>query len=437
MILNVEVQLSDRKPDEKVSQPAAKHFNYDLEALRGIAAFIVLWCHSIENKQLLDPHHSVSEQFAFLPPSHLSVLLFFVLSGYVIGLSTKQRLAGPAIGIYLKKRMLRIYPIYLMCMLLTLAVAQSYPWKTVLGNLSLMQVLFTDVITENSASWSLHYEVLYYLLFIPISYLRLPALPVAGAMLLLGGANMMLAPEQPLLSSYCFGFVFWLGGLWLAQHARTAPRAKVSSIALVGGILLLLTLYYFNIFDTSFRKALSLLGNWWQYASTADPFAAQIRFADFAFLPYALVFILVFAGQGFRYRQAVVAFLALCPSLTFVYLFLHAQDDTLGPYLIAAMLYVLAVSFILAGSRYQSGWLEARCTWLLRKFTWVGSISYGLYILHVPVLYLFQRIEVLSGSTGTFILRFVLFLVFTGVGAYWLEKRMQPWIMRKFPVKAK
>jgi peptidoglycan/LPS O-acetylase OafA/YrhL len=423
------VQLSD--PDSRLLvTPLSKKIEYNLEGLRGFAALIVVWSHTFENRQLLDPGYSANGIWSFLPPSHLAVLLFFVLSGYVIGLSTKQRLEGPTIGVYLKKRVLRIYPIYFVSLLLALAVARPYPLTTILGNFSLLQVLVTDVIRENDPSWSLHYELLYYLLFIPISYFRIPAFPAALVCVLLGLLNLCLAPYHPLLTSYAFGFSFWLVGLGLSRQAKALPRVEAPARVLVGMLLILATLNYFNIFDTVTHKLLKLGPlAYLEYGPGLNlPYATQLRTADFAFLPYAVVFVLVFANKGFPLRRLVLGVLLGVPALTFVYLGLHFHDVYLGPYVLAVTFYLAGVLAVLL----PAARLEKASQGLMRRLIWVGSISYGLYIIHLPLLFLFHRIGPVSGSGFTFALRLALFVLLALVSAYWLEKKFQPRVRAYF-----
>ncbi|WP_165903664.1 acyltransferase family protein [Hymenobacter gummosus] len=405
----------------------SKKIEYNLEALRGFAALIVVWAHSIENHNLLDPGYTPRGIWSFVPPSHLAVLLFFVLSGYVIGLSTKQRLEGASIGVYLKKRLLRIYPIYFVSLLLTMAVAQPYPLTTVLGNFSLLQVLLTDIIRENDPSWSLHYELLYYLLFIPISYCRIPALPAALVCVLLGTLNLYLVPQHPLPTSYAYGFAFWLMGLALSQYAKQLPRKEAPFRVLLGLMLVLLTMNYFNVFDTAAHKLLRLVPGL-TYAPGLDAYATQIRFSDFAFLPYAVVFVLVFANKDFPGRRAVLGVLLGAPALTFVYLGLHFREIDLAPYTLAVLCYLAGVLAVLL----PAAGLEKVSQRLVGRLIWIGGISYGLYIVHVPLLYLFGHISPVSGSGPTFLLRFVLFLPLALAVAYWLERKFQPRVRAHF-----
>jgi len=72
---------------------------------------------------------------------------------------------------------------------------------------------------EVGVSWSLNYEMLFYLLFIPISIYRIKAgvalsLSLASALFF----QFVVGWEQAALYSY--GFSFWLIGLWLVSFPR-------------------------------------------------------------------------------------------------------------------------------------------------------------------------------------------------------------------------
>ncbi|WP_260625636.1 acyltransferase family protein [Hymenobacter sediminicola] len=387
-----------------------------------------MWCHCIENRYLLDPGYVPQSVLAFLPPSHLAVLLFFVLSGYVIGRSTPPLTGRADIREYLKKRIIRIYPIYLLAMVLAIVIAGPYPLTTILGNLSLTQVLLTDVIRENGASWSLHYEVIYYLLFIPISYYRLPVVPVLAGFLAVGLGNMALNPATPLPSSYALGFVFWLAGLWLSDYRRTAAKVSLAPRQLVGGLLFLLSLHYFNVLDMGLRKVLlDFCGEWWRFDRALDPFATQIRPMDFAFLPYALCFVLCFAGIDFRFRRPILLFLLLAPALTFVHLATHIEEVYLAPNLVAGGFYLSGLWLMLGRNTLA----DAASTRVLHRLAGLGGISYGVYIIHGPVLHMFQWVEWFSGTPLTFLVRFALLVAVVLTAGYALEKQFHPWVRRR------
>lgn len=408
---------------EVVLAPEKRTFEYNLEALRGLAALMVVWCHAIGIKNYVDPHYNPSGPLAYQVPAHLSVILFFVLSGYVIGITNKTPLTGSSVGTYLKKRFVRIYPIYAVAMLLTLAVAAPYPLTTWLAHFSLTQVLLAPVIFENSPSWSLHYEVLYYLLFVPLSMCRVNAWVAAAFCTALGIGNLLLMPTNTLLTAYSFGFTFWLCGLGLAR--KSLPTTQFSYQFLMSMMLLLLSMRNFNYFASIVEKAAHLLaGNRLFYLPGTDEFRAIIYLADFGSLPLSMACILLFTSKDFPFRRYVVGFLFVVPAATFLYLAKSYKQIDLDPFVMSTLFYVLAVVLVMFPMQRIEDW-SAR---LMRQLVKVGSISYALYIIHFPIMAGLKRIDFFSGSGLTYSVRFLLLMALSFAAAELLEKKFQPFV---------
>jgi len=149
-----------------------------LEALRGAAALYVVFHHTI-------PYDA---QLLSLPVGHLmrfgqeAVILFFLLSGFVINYSFKLS-KNKSFGNYFAKRFCRIYVPLLPVMFISY-FTESYEagrllgpeMSTLLGNLFMLQdwaVANPNVIVDpymgNGPLWSLSYEWWFYVLFFPVS----------------------------------------------------------------------------------------------------------------------------------------------------------------------------------------------------------------------------------------------------------------------------
>lgn len=213
-----------------VQQTKSKQYN--LEALRGAAALFVVIHHVIFHKQYLDPRYFPKWILSVEPPGHFCVLIFFVLSGYVIGVSNPFRLTGETIIPYLKKRFIRIYPIYFVSLTFALLLDQPYPIATVLGNYALLQGALGDIVWANNPIWSLSQEAFFYLLFIPLSYFNVRPLYAAIAAVLVGLLNYFSYPafDAPVISAYCYGFAFWATGWALAKYAKNTDRDRKSVV---------------------------------------------------------------------------------------------------------------------------------------------------------------------------------------------------------------
>src|ERR1700748_2059632 len=117
--------------------PADKRFSENLEALRGYAALFVVFCHLQILVGVFSPYYDPKLLNVLVPDGHLWVLVFFVLSGYVIAANNRLNLSRETVGLYLKKRFIRIYPIYFIALILTLLISigiSQYNWPEILLN---------------------------------------------------------------------------------------------------------------------------------------------------------------------------------------------------------------------------------------------------------------------------------------------------------------
>jgi peptidoglycan/LPS O-acetylase OafA/YrhL len=152
-------------------------------------------------------------------PGHEAVVVFFVLSGYVIAHASSR--PGVTLPVYIQHRIARIAPVAWLALLLGLAFSiqkGEYPILATLENfLFLGQSGFWFVEAPiNPPFWSLNYEVWYYVIF--AAWLFTPRrhrfLVTAIAMLLAGPKICMLLPV-------------WLMGVYLYRH-MPALRQRVA-----------------------------------------------------------------------------------------------------------------------------------------------------------------------------------------------------------------
>ena len=406
----------------------AKKFNFDLEALRGVAAITVVWGHLIIIRPSLDPLFQPAGLWSYAPPAHLSVLVFFVLSGYVIGLAHAVPLTLATTLNYLKKRFVRIYPIYFICLLLALAVAkQSHSWGTLGSHFTLTQGLFSRVLDTFGPAWSLTYEAVFYLLFIPISIYRLSPVYTAALCIVVGCVNAYLFPRfgSPLVSSYAFGFGLWLCGLALARYLRT-PKPIASYASMASFLFLFLAIGKLDAPVTIFNQIASIaLGRDLSLLPSDQP--GVVAFRDFGYLPYCLLIIIAFSGRQVKlFKQVQLVLLAL-PILTYYYYYKHWDASTVSIIFLPTLFYGLAILLFMFPHQF-----EVLAHKLIHALIPTGSISYGLYIVHFPILFAFAHLQSFSGTGFTFAARTVCFLAICAIAAYLLEKKFQPWVRKAF-----
>jgi peptidoglycan/LPS O-acetylase OafA/YrhL len=146
-----------------------------LESLRGIAAVYVMLTHSLLN--YLKPF----KLDIFLRFGQEAVMLFFLLSGFVIYYSSMHSYAD-SFKNYFIKRFRRIYPMVICAFILSYILTviqqkslQVFDWSDLLGNLLMLQDfglgkpgVWFEGFLGNTPLWSLSYEWWFYMMFYPL-----------------------------------------------------------------------------------------------------------------------------------------------------------------------------------------------------------------------------------------------------------------------------
>lgn len=126
--------------DTPISQPEREHF-YWLDALRFIAAFMVLLSHARNTFSPpfgdlpADQHNLLSMAFTmFCRMGHEAVIIFFVLSGFLVGGRGFERIQNKTMNVksYAIDRFTRIYPPPLCCYCVLLLNKPYYPRNSLL-----------------------------------------------------------------------------------------------------------------------------------------------------------------------------------------------------------------------------------------------------------------------------------------------------------------
>lgn len=403
-------------------------FDYHLEGLRGLAALLVVLSHVLTNNFHLDPGFRFTGIWQYSPPGTLCVLVFFILSGYVIGLTNKKPInTNEQRLIYLKKRLVRLYPLYLVAIMLALGVATvvhiHYPPEQIGLHLLFGQVAFTDVLMTNEPLWSLSFEMLYYMLFLIFSYYQWRSSTVIFICVVIGVITKFLPGAPLILSAYSYGACFWLIGLLISQlPKREAPVQFGNLFAL---LLLLLCYDRMNIWQ-------SLLAHTPMDFTEQEAgfFQRPVRFSDFSSLLFCVPLLLRFTNRhltGFTWLERS-AFLT--PVLYLVGYII--SDKIYNPKLVNTLVgpvffYLLALLVYFTTDFWQNFSKN-----IVKKLASIGTISYGIYIIHFPLIILFEKVTIMSGSSITFVIRFMFFILIVLLLGYLLEKKLQPRIRSIF-----
>jgi peptidoglycan/LPS O-acetylase OafA/YrhL len=228
-------------------------FSLYLDLCRLLAALLVVVSHLVPNGVI-----AANSRYWWLNLGRESVVVFFVLSGFVIAYTTERKQAS--LRDYCVARCTRIYSVALPVILLGFAAAavlvlagrapldESYqlrkPWLYLPLHLLFMGELWT--ISEPppllAPWWSLGYEVWYYLLFGAAFYLggRRRLLALAALLLLVGPKLWLLLPV-------------WSAGVLLYHWQKTHTLARTPALLGWGATLVLLAAFKESGMDAALR----------------------------------------------------------------------------------------------------------------------------------------------------------------------------------------
>lgn len=316
------------------------HFHI-LDGLRGVAALLVVIFH-------------VGEGFAtnatdqFLNHGYLAVDFFFVLSGFVVGYAYDDRWAGGGftLGNFFRRRLIRLHPMVLL--------------GAVLGALSFAIQGFVKWDGTEVAVWNVIVAML-------LTMLMFPAWP--GAMHEVRGNGELFPLNGPSWSLF-FEYIANIAYALILHCLTTRRLATVVALTAVA----------YAAFDLS-----NLSGSWFMNLGWT--------FADWN-LPGGLLRVGLCFGMGMLLQRIfkpwrIKGAFTLC-SLILLVLFAvpyvtPVEGTTHWSNAIFEIVCV-AVCFPIVVQMGASGTLKGRITETLCKF--LGKISYPLYIVHYPVMYM-------------------------------------------------
>lgn len=392
----------------------AQHLQFDknLEGLRGICALTVAIAHIFTFKFFDSdtlPGYGILLNLQF---ARVAVLLFFLISGYVIGINhfnTPVNLTN--VKTYLKKRLIRLYPNYILSLALSIIVlTKAISTSSVIAHILFLQEFWVDTISSNVVLWSLSYEVFYYLLFLllwalnkstRISY-------IITAVLALG--YVCVGPNDGLLKSLTIGAIFWAAGLYISQQPSLKNingsrifaylAVMLATHALNSGVFLL-QLFHLNL---------------------GSPY--EILISDMVFLPACLIIICEITNRSLPYLSWIKTIAFLIPVMQ-LFLMLYLGHDMFRHNNWALGLMYTIIALGLAGIPFKSTFFETLAS--------TGKISYAIYIFHFPIAYgLNYYLSSYLSGTAFFVFGVILFIGFTGSVAVIMELILQPKIKKYF-----
>lgn len=315
-----------------------------LPSLTGLR-FVAALCVVLEHLNVISP---------FLPPGRIAVSFFFVLSGFVL---TWSMGTGDTRRSFWRRRFWKIFPnhvatwVVMMAFLgltgVSLVPQLLSPGPTPLGpalaNLFLVHAWvpsFPYLLSVSPVSWSLCSEVLFYALF-PFIATLVGRIPI--------------------------------------------NRLKLAAVALVA-LVWLIPLVSLTFGGDELFPGLFMSQYWFDY------FFPPARLPEFV-IGIVLARLVM---NGFTPRVTV----ALPGIGVMVFLIAGAFGGLPNPFLFVAVT-IIPVSLVVLGAASMDV-RSARSIWRHRSMVFLGEISYALYLVHVPVIQVFEYLagDVVTGAIG-------------------------------------
>ena len=398
--------------NKTLSPPICEHgYNLRIEQYRGLCALLVFIYHATIYEYLAVDHYSFPIFVHYFGAGGLSVLVFFCISGYVIGINHDSRSLDAKD--YLKKRLIRLYPIYIFAMLLCLAVSVKTSWATFLGNLFFLQndypyIRFTVPNFVNFSTWSLNYEVLYYLLFIPLFYLRPKLWKLLSCMLFISILLVYCNNSIVIFANYLDGYYFWILGLIIGWSAFRSEKRINKPVPLLSLMFLQICQHHLGLGEI----ILHTIG-----------INSPTRINWLFDLPFCLMVLCILTGRDNSFLRFNKILCYILPVFVFVYLLLHHRLTEDVRWIMCLIYWALSLLF----------YFETKISgFIMGKLTAVGKISYAIYLLHVPVGMLIKKTVFIQNQTVEVIVKYALWFTLTFALSYLLERVMQPAIKHFF-----
>lgn len=384
-----------------------------------MAAVFVASGHAI-SLSVLAAGFAVPDYLRTIEAAHSGVLVFFVLSGYVIGWTNAGNYSSEAAREYVRRRCIRLIPIYFVAMALTFltiwATGHPEPLRVKLGALLCLQNYngyFGAPINPplvNPPIWSLNFEVLYYGLFLLLwrykprtAWIFLPAFAFCALGWFSGGAMPLF------ISSYSAGWVFWAAGWWLASQPVEDPGAKSRA-----PLLSMLILVFANNQINGVARVLDVLK---LYCNDGG----MITFADLGSLPSVILVIAAVAHRRLPFRGWIEACAWLVCAVPIAGMIATGRLSE-HPFWVTGA-YAVVLALLVRG--YKS-------TVWLRPLAWFGGISYAFYVVHFPLLYWAATLPFARTNPLGFAARLVVWAALALSLSWLLERVFQPWAKGRF-----
>ncbi|MFB7663596.1 acyltransferase family protein [Kitasatospora sp. NPDC056138] len=356
----------------KAPAPPAARLGW-LDGLRGIAALLV----AVHHFGLLNWFPWGADFGKRFDLGIYAVMLFFLVSGYIVPASLERR--GDVRGFWVG-RIFRIYPLVIIVVTLSLVLLPRHysavpsqvtdrPFWAYLANLTLLHEM-TNIASALGAMWTLCYEMVFYFfvsaLFVNGRHQQSAPISAffAGAALLLGAwwTPQLITPKAPWVDPAPTHYIIIATAVLMATGLVLvligSPKATRIGAMVLGGLGA--ALLFVNARSTFFESMMILAT---MFAGTAI-FRAEKHQINRRLAAACCLFVL---ASGFL--------------VGYLYNDKAAQSRTW-----TSTWEGFSLPYVAAWATFGLGMLLRNRRWP-RVLPWLGSISYSVYVVHIPILW--------------------------------------------------
>lgn len=318
-----------------------------LDGMRGVAALLVVIYHIFEGFAFAETTNGEgSGIITTLNHGHIAVDFFFILSGFVISYAYDERWQRMSLGAFFKRRLIRLHPMLVMGTLIgvvSFLIGGSEQWSG----------------AATSIGWSIAAMVL--------TMFMIPALPGAGYEVRGNGEMFPLnGPQWSLFFEY-------IGNIIYALFIRRLPTKALAALCLILGALHA----WIFVFDLSGYDS---VGIGWTI-DTINFWGGMVRML----FPMTVGMLLARTFKPCKIKGAFWICSALLITIfAMPYIPANGSISLNSLYEVVCIAFLFPIIVWLAASGNSKG--------LTTKISnSLGELSYPLYIVHYPLMYLFYK----------------------------------------------
>ena len=319
-----------------------------LDGLRGVAALLVLWYHIFEGFAFAQTTNGAGDGIiTTLNHGHIAVDFFFMLSGFVISYAYDDRWSKMSIGSFFKRRLIRLHPMLVMGAVIGVIAFFTEGCKQWNG-------------TTTPTSWVMIATLL--------TMFMIPALP--GAPHEVRGNGEMFPLNGPTWSLW----FEYIGNILYALFIRRLPTKALAMLAVALGA----AHAWFFVGNIS---GYDMVGVGWTIDSI-NFWGGLVRML----FPFTVGMLLARTFKPSKIKGAFwlcTLLLVVVFSVPYIASTGTASINSLYEFLCIALLFPAIVWVGACGS------CNDNVTGRINKF--LGDISYPLYIVHYPIMYIFYK----------------------------------------------